>query len=129
MIRLSEALARMRLEERVTAADVQEAVRLMRVATLAAATDKATGLVDLGAIATGHSANDRGILEAMSTEIRRLIEAHPRGEHIPLADLRDELQAQSDADVDQQLFIRAIRDLADDDILTHNSRNASVLRR
>ena len=44
MIRIAESLARMRLETVVTREDVLEAVRLMQVATLAAATDATTGL-------------------------------------------------------------------------------------
>lgn len=43
MIRLSQALAKMRLASEVTIHDVQEAIRLMRVATQAAATDPRTG--------------------------------------------------------------------------------------
>lgn len=129
MIRISEALARMRLEESVQKADVLEAVRLMQVATLAAATDKATGLVDLSSIATGHSANERGKLEQLTIALRRLIEARPRGEAIPITELRSSLQEQSDEQIEQQLLFRAIKDLADDDLVTHSSRNSTITRR
>ena len=47
IIRLSEALAKMRLAKYVTQADVDEAVRLIKVATQSAATDPTTGLVDM----------------------------------------------------------------------------------
>lgn len=129
MIRISEALARMRLEETVQKADVLEAVRLVQVATLAAATDKSTGLVDLSSIATGHSANERGKLEQLTIALRRLIEARPRGEAIPIAEIRSSLQEQSDEQIDQQLLFRALKDLADDDLVTHSSRNSTITRR
>jgi len=44
---LSEALAKMRFSTIVSRADVKEAVRLMRVATQAAATDPRTGRIDM----------------------------------------------------------------------------------
>merc|ERR1740123_1488125 len=47
LIRLSESLARMRHGETVTTTDVDEAVRLHKVATMAAATDPRTGAIDL----------------------------------------------------------------------------------
>ena len=43
LIRLSQALAKMRLSEIVLASDVLEATRLMKVATQTAATDPRTG--------------------------------------------------------------------------------------
>jgi DNA replication licensing factor MCM4 len=43
MIRLSQALAKMRMSYEVTAEDVEESIRLMKVATQAAATDPRTG--------------------------------------------------------------------------------------
>jgi len=47
IIRLCEALAKMRFSEWVTKWDVDEAVRLIKVATQSAATDPTTGLVDM----------------------------------------------------------------------------------
>ena len=47
MIRLSEAHAKMRLAEEVTADDVDEAVRLIKSALKQAATDARTGLIDM----------------------------------------------------------------------------------
>lgn len=43
LIRISEALAKMRLADTVTEHDVNEAIRLMKVATQTAATDPRTG--------------------------------------------------------------------------------------
>ena len=79
LIRLSESLAKMRYSELVTRHDTLEAVRLMKVATQAAATDPRTGRIDMDMIATGRSTVDRemevqlilGIKELLS-EVRHL---------------------------------------------------------
>ncbi|KAK4948756.1 MCM DNA helicase complex subunit [Elasticomyces elasticus] len=59
MIRLSEAHAKMRLAHTVTEADVAEAVRLIKSAIKASATDARTGLIDMGLLSEGGSASDR----------------------------------------------------------------------
>lgn len=129
MIRLSEALARMRLDETVLLADVQEAVRLVKVATLKSATDAATGIIDMNAIATGYSANEQDQLRQITNALRTLVEEYPRGTSVPVADIRDRLQSQADVDLDQTLFARALKDLVDDDLVQHNRRNAVIVRR
>ena len=53
IIRLSEALAKMRMAKIVAKKDVDEAVRLIKVATQSAATDPTTGLVDMDQLAIG----------------------------------------------------------------------------
>lgn len=53
LIRLSQALAKMRLSMLVTAEDVIEATRLMKVATQTAALDPRTGTIDMDMITTG----------------------------------------------------------------------------
>ena len=59
MIRLSEAHAKMRLSTEVTANDVHEAVRLIKSALKEAATDRRTGLIDMGLLTEGVSAGER----------------------------------------------------------------------
>ena len=49
----------MRLSGTVETSDVQEAIRLMRVATQQAATDPTTGCIDMNMISTGITANSR----------------------------------------------------------------------
>lgn len=73
LIRLSEALTKMRYSNMVTRADVREAVRLMRVATQAAATDPRTGRIDMDMITTGRSSADREIEENLAMNLKELL--------------------------------------------------------
>jgi DNA replication licensing factor MCM4 len=59
LVRTSEALAKMRYSPVVTRDDAREAVRLLKVATQAAATDPRTGRIDMDMINTGRSTADR----------------------------------------------------------------------
>ncbi|OAP54732.1 hypothetical protein AYL99_11180 [Fonsecaea erecta] len=59
MIRLSEAHAKMRLSPTVEEQDVNEAVRLIKSAIKASATDARTGLIDMGLLSEGGSVSDR----------------------------------------------------------------------
>ena len=74
LIRLSEALARLRLRELVLAEDVEEAMRLIKVAMQQAALDPKTGFIDMDRIYTGVSASDRQqrkqISEAVSAHLK-----------------------------------------------------------
>jgi DNA replication licensing factor MCM4 len=67
MIRISEAIAKMRLATEVSEADVQEAVRLIKTAMKQSATDPRTGEIDMGIITTGVSATS-------SERVRRICE-------------------------------------------------------
>jgi len=53
LIRISESLAKMELREEVTVADVEEAVRLIKAATYAAAVDPETGVIDMEMFISG----------------------------------------------------------------------------
>lgn len=70
LVRLSEAHARMRLSEWVEPADVDEAVRLMKVATQSAATDPTTGTIDMDLITTGRSAASRTLATQLAEALR-----------------------------------------------------------
>lgn len=55
MIRIAESVAKMRLSETVEKRDVDEAVRLIKVAMQQSATDPTTGEIDMDIITTGVS--------------------------------------------------------------------------
>lgn len=55
MIRLAEAVAKMRLSDTVEKRDIDESVRLIKTAMQQSATDPTTGEIDMDIIATGIS--------------------------------------------------------------------------
>lgn len=73
LIRLSEALARIRFSELVEKRDVTEAFRLLVVAMQQSATDHSTGTIDMDLITTGISASERIRRENMLTATRNII--------------------------------------------------------
>ncbi|PAA60677.1 hypothetical protein BOX15_Mlig033998g9 [Macrostomum lignano] len=72
LIRLAEAHARMRWSSEVTKTDCQEARRLQREALKQAATDPATGLIDVNILTTGMSAS----LRKRRTEVAQAVTAY-----------------------------------------------------
>merc|ERR1712039_263131 len=72
LIRISESVAKMELREDVLPSDVDEAIRLLKAATYAAAVDPETGLIDMEQLIVGQSAGKRKRvkdLESMMQEI------------------------------------------------------------
>ena len=55
LIRLSEAIAKMRLSQVVEEADVEEAITLVKIATQQSATDPTTGCIDMDVLVTGRT--------------------------------------------------------------------------
>eukprot|EP01052_Picozoa_sp_SAG31_P044609 SAG31_NODE_7844_length_1584_cov_1.072727_1_plen_217_part_00 len=98
LIRLAEALARMRLSDSVEVDDVGEAVRLMTAATLQAATNPETGEIDMDLITTGRSAADRGRIEQMALELTGLL-ADRRKETFSVGEISSELRERMNMDV------------------------------
>lgn len=78
LIRLSEALARMRLSTSVENGDVDEAIRLMKVAMQQAAIDPRTGTLDMDLIQTGRSASSRQRMASLVEEVRRIMNRRKR---------------------------------------------------
>jgi DNA replication licensing factor MCM4 len=73
LIRLSEALAKIRLSHEVTEKEVTEAIRLVKVAMQQSAVDPRTGQIDMDLITTGHAAQDRRDIEQLAESIRQII--------------------------------------------------------
>ncbi|VVA99279.1 unnamed protein product [Arabis nemorensis] len=94
LIRLSEALARMRFSEWVEKHDVDEAFRLLRVAMQQSATDHATGTIDMDLINTGVSASERMRRDIFVSSIRdiALEKMQIGGSSMRLSELLEELK-------------------------------------
>ena len=73
LIRLSEAHARLHFQDEVTRKDVEEAIRLMNVATHKAATDPRTGAIDMDMITTGRTALGRQEQVALAKELQNML--------------------------------------------------------
>jgi len=73
IIRLSEARARLRFSPTVEKDDVDEAIRLIKVATQQAATDPVTGVIDMDLIVTGMTTSSRAKLTQLTDTIRNIL--------------------------------------------------------
>ena len=83
----------------------------------------------MDAIATGRTASDRALHESLCRDLKKIMEARPRGTPVSIAEIRDEVQRNHDGDLDQLAFLAALRSLAAEDAIMHNERAATVLRR
>lgn len=108
LIRLSESLARMRYSRVVTRSDVREAVRLMKVATQAAATDPRTGRIDMDMITTGRSTAERELEENLGATLKELL-IERRGNRLSMAEIRRQLSEINNATIQQEDLIEILR--------------------
>jgi len=128
LIRLSEALAKMRLSTVVERKDVQEAVRLMKVATQAAATDPRTGRIDMDMITTGHAALDRADQEQLLDALRDLL-SEKRGSRIAVRDVTKAIAEQTNITVQTEEIVEALKVLHNDGNIQFSERNQTVFVR
>merc|ERR1740121_2364483 len=73
LIRTSESLAKMELREVVTEADVEEAIRLLKAATYAAAVDPETGMIDMEQLIVGVGAAKRKRAKELETLFQEIV--------------------------------------------------------
>lgn len=73
IIRISEALAKMKLKDFVTREDVEEAQRLIKVATQQAAINPITGQIDMDLIQTGYTSGVRQKISVVADVLRDLV--------------------------------------------------------
>lgn len=94
LIRISESLAKMRLSNIVERKDVEEAVRLIKVATQQAATDPTTGKIDMDILTSGLSTTRREVVSQLSNVIKTLLkEDEERSKSgVKYSNLRDEVE-------------------------------------
>ncbi|OVA20381.1 Mini-chromosome maintenance [Macleaya cordata] len=114
LIRLSEALARIRFSEWVEKHDVLEAFRLLEVAMQQSATDHATGTIDMDLITTGVSASERIRRENLLSATRNLIMEKMQlgGPSARLMELLEELKKQSSGEIHLNDLRNALATLA-----------------
>lgn len=129
LIRLSEALAKMRYSNIVTRADAREAVRLMKVATQAAATDPRTGRIDMDMITTGRSAASREMEEQMNWSLKELF-AERRGTRLAVRDVTRLLsEITNAATIPHDDILEALRRMEDEGVIQFNERAQTIFVR
>ena len=128
LIRLSEALAKLRFSDVVTRADALEAVRLMKVATQAAATDPRTGKIDMDMINTGRSATEREHEESLTTTLRELL-AERRGRMLAVRDIVKQLSEVTNETFAHDAVVGMLRRMEDNGHIQFNERAQTVFVR
>ena len=114
MIRLSEAHAKMRLSPTVEESDVAEAVRLIKSAIKASATDARTGLIDMGLLSEGGSASERRRREDLKRAVLSVLDhddAVRAGNAMRWTDVYRKVGDGSSVEVEGGEFNEAVRSL------------------
>ena len=125
MIRLSEAHAKMRLSDEVTANDVLEASRLIKSAIKQAATDARTGLIDMGLLTEGTSASERRRKTDLKNAIlAELDEMTRNGQAARYADAYKRISDVSDIPVEGTEFQEALRSLEQEGLVSVSGAGA-----
>ena len=129
LIRIAQALAKMRLSSWVTRQDVDEANRLIRVATQAAATDPRTGTIDMDLINTGRGAQEREAGQRLLGELRLFMQAHS-GERLTVGQIRQTLITGGVfSELGMQEVIEAVRELESEGLCQLIERSLTVVVR
>ena len=128
LVRTSEALAKMRYANVVTRADALEAVRLLKVATQAAATDPRTGRIDMDMINTGRSTADRELGEHLYNSLKDFL-AERRGNRLSVRDITKQLAEVSNQSIPQEDIVDALKQLVAAGIVQFNERNQTIFVR
>jgi DNA replication licensing factor MCM4 len=128
LIRISQALAKMKLSSKVGVEEVREAARLMKVATQAAATDPRTGTIDMDLINTGRSAIDKDLVMMLAEQIRIVLSSR-KGQRFTLTQIRSLITENTDAPVTLSAVEEATRELEGEGILQFNDRTMTVVVR
>ena len=128
LIRTSEALAKMKYSSVVSRADAKEAVRLLKVATQAAATDPRTGRIDMDMINTGRTEVEREMGESLYLGLKEFL-IERRGNRLAVRDVTRQLSEISNTQVAQDEVVGALRRLEADGMVQFNERNQSIFVR
>lgn len=116
LIRISEALAKMKLRDCIYKSDVDEALRLMNVATQRAAMDPRTGTIDMDMINTGHSSSEREAIADIIDAMKAILSDAP-GQSMTVGETRKFLEEKRNGEVKGTEFQMALRSLEEDSVI------------
>jgi DNA replication licensing factor MCM4 len=131
LIRISESLAKMELREEVTSADVEEAVRLIKAATYAAAIDPETGVIDMEMFISGLGAGRRKRAKEMETLLQEVVAEKAASGTVLTVDLVKAAMNEKLAEKREQLlgeaeFNQALRVVEGDGYVVRRGRQLEV---
>lgn len=133
MIRLSEAHAKMRLSQTVEESDVAEAVRLIKSAIKASATDARTGLIDMGLLGEGGGAVERRRRDELKRAVLRVVDDDDNiraGGSVRYPELFQRVSQGASVEVEGAEFQQAVRALEQDGrLLVSGEGRARTIRR
>lgn len=131
LIRIGESLAKMELREMVTAADVEEAVRLLKAATYAAAIDPETGLIDMEQLIAGVGAGKRKRAKELETLLEEVLAEKAKSDQMLTVDLVRQVMNEKMGDRKEHLpsefeFNNAMRAVEQDGRFVRRGRQIEV---
>lgn len=133
LIRISESLAKMELREEVTVADVEEAVRLLNVATYASMVDPETGLIDMEQLVAGAGAGRRKRAKELESLLQEILAEKTRrvgGEMLTIDQVRsamnEKLGERKEQLTNDAEFYNALRAVEHDGIVSRRGPQLEV---
>ncbi len=125
LIRLAQAKARLRFSKYVEKEDVDEAVRLIEVATLQAAVDPKTGLIDMDALGSTVGSISRQNVDDLQVYIKQILRSYSEEARkgVKFQSLLDEIKKKIDTNktnflINEDEIIEALRNLEKDGLIT-----------
>ena len=116
----------MRLSDTVDPADVDEAVRLMKVATQSAATDPTTGTIDMDLITTGRSAASRTMAQQLAGLLAEKFRSMSK-QTLPFAEIQKGIATDTGMDVSSTELREALQSLERDGYVRFTRANVVTI--
>lgn len=125
LIRIAEALAKLRLSNQVTVEDVDEAKRLHREALKQSATDPQSGKIDISILTTGLSEAARRKKQDLANEIKKLLQSKVKQQSsFSYQKIFKEIKDTSQVMVSREMFEEALKELQDEGVIVVAGKNS-----